>query len=81
MIVARFLAEEVRKVETEKRPKSDKEKFLFERFMIIESIGPKFSLINRGISIGETPRYSLLFRRHFGRNAPIGRFGYKIEYL
>ena len=65
VIVARSLAEAVRNFETKKRPKSGKEIFLIERIMIIESIGPKFSLINRGISVGETPRSSLLFRRHF----------------
>jgi len=71
VIVARFLAEAVGKVETEKRPKSDKEIFLIERLMIIESIGPKFSLINRRISIGETPRSSLLFRRHLEGTLPL----------
>lgn len=71
MIVARFLAEAVGKVETEKRPKSDKEIFLIERLMIIESSGPKFCLINRGISIGETPRSSLLFRRHLEGTLPL----------
>lgn len=82
VIVARSLAEAVRNFETEKMPKSDKEIYLFERLMIIESIGPKFSLISRGISIGESPRSSLLFRRHFeGTLRLVVRFGYRIEYL
>ena len=77
MVVARFLAEVVRKIETEKRPKSDKEIFSIERLMIIESIRPKFSLINRGISIGETPRSSLLFRRHLEGTLPLVVSGIK----
>jgi hypothetical protein len=39
VIVARFLAEVVRKVESGKRPKSDKEMFLIERLMILRELG------------------------------------------
>jgi hypothetical protein len=44
VIVARFLAEAVRKVETGKRPKSDKEIFLIERLMILRELGQNFLL-------------------------------------
>ena len=76
VIVARFLAEAVRKVETGKRPKSDKEIFLIKRLMILRELGQN-SLINRGISIGETPRSSLLFRRHLEGTLPLVVSGIK----